>query len=254
MFMFNDLYILTNEDIDKEAKLECVGLHYMWSTYLKKLQDSWALSKEENIFQLVTPQGTYTLAPLSLDEKNRFKTEFEAAREKFTAHQPIFKTKRAAIKVHANEGKQEWMAVEPAPTFAARTSQENLAMETAEFTKMALEELLRENEKLFESRMVTPVKTPKKSRIMNFKEGIAAKLFSPLVGKKDKNSKLSPRRQTLDPRALTPPKSAAKDSPIRRSMVVTEEKENDESVSNQAELIRSQIAELSKKKADLVSA
>lgn len=237
---------MTEDTNEKDSKLECLGLHYSWSSFLKKLQDTWSLAKKENVFQLVTPQATYTLCPISLDEKNRFKTEFEQAREKLLSTQPTLKPKRLAIKVQPNDAKQEWMAVEPAPTFAARTSQENLAIETTEFTKKALEQLLRENEQLLESRMVTPNKTPKKSRIFNLKEGIAAMLFSPLI------KSTSSRRQTMDPRAMTPPKSATKDSP-RRSMLFTEDKENEENMGSQADMIRSQIAELSKKKADLTS-
>jgi len=146
------------------GKLMVLAGQKLWNCFLKKLEVSWKLSQLAlPPFQVVNPNGVWNLI---IDNKQKFKQDFEANRDAVLANSSERRQKRGLIKLFANDETQEWMAVEPAPTYASnRVSTQILAAETTEFTKMALEELLSENREIFESRTFTPAKTPKKSRL-----------------------------------------------------------------------------------------
>jgi hypothetical protein len=203
MFVFNDLMLLAPVPNKADDMLVCIGAYPLWGLFLKKLDDSWVLSsafllisrcpfsavsdsgfcslseREVPPFQLVHASATYNIVMSNVDEKEKFKKDLETNREKLLSAQPQLKTKRLAIKLEMNAIKQEWTAVEPAPTFASRISKQSLEREAAEFTQKALEELLRENKHALEN--MTPIsKTPKKSRLFALKESVVNAL-SPLV-------------------------------------------------------------------------
>eukprot|EP01122_Echinamoeba_exundans_P003500 TRINITY_DN13590_c0_g1_i1.p1 TRINITY_DN13590_c0_g1~~TRINITY_DN13590_c0_g1_i1.p1 ORF type:complete len:922 (-),score=326.80 TRINITY_DN13590_c0_g1_i1:104-2500(-) len=180
MFVFNDLMVLAPVPNKADDMLISMGAYPLWGLFLKKLDDSWVLAKRDvPPFQLVHATATYNIVMSNVDEKEKFKKDLETNREKLLSAQPQLKTKRLAIKLEMNAIKQEWTAVEPAPTFASRISKQSLEREAAEFTQKALEELLRENKQTLEN--MTPIsKTPKKSRLFALKETVVNAL-SPLV-------------------------------------------------------------------------
>lgn len=165
LYIFNDIFVLARlEDPDiPNGKLVAITGQPLWSCFLKKLEPTWKLSSLPTApFQVVNPSGTWNLI---IDNKAKFKTDFETNRDACVNRSADKKSKRALIKLFANQDTQEWTAVEPAPNYASnRVSKQILEAETTEFTKMALEELLSENRERFEARSVTPAKTPKKSR------------------------------------------------------------------------------------------
>jgi hypothetical protein len=164
LYLFNDVFVLATQEEDN--KLSVVTGQPLWNCYLKKLEASWTLAQRDiPPFQIVNPSGVWNLV-LDACFKAKFKSDFESMRDAVLAHSADKRSKRALIKLFPNAETQEWMAVEPAPTYASnRVSTQILAAETTEYTKMALEELLSENREIFEARSVTPAKTPKKSRL-----------------------------------------------------------------------------------------
>ena len=172
-YLFNDIFVLARpEDPDMPTgKLVAITGQPLWSCFLKKLEPTWKLSMLPTApFQVVNPSGTWNLI---IDNKAKFKTDFETLRDAVINHSADKKSKRALIKLFPNQESQEWMAVEPAPNYASnRVSKQIMEAETTEFTKMALEELLSNNRERFESRSVTPAKTPKKSRFGKLMDSI----------------------------------------------------------------------------------
>lgn len=164
-YLFNDIFVLARPEDEElpNGKLVAITGQPLWSCFLKKLEPTWKLATLPTApFQVVNPSGTWNLI---IDNKAKFKTDFETFRDACVNRSADKKTKRALVKLFANQETQEWTAVEPAPNYASnRVSKQILEAETTEFTKMALEELLSENRERFEARSVTPAKTPKKSR------------------------------------------------------------------------------------------
>lgn len=189
LYLFNDIFVLARpEEVGLPGgKLVAITGQPLWNCFLKKLEPAWRLaSLAVAPFQVVNPSGTWNLI---LDNKAKFKTDFETLRDATLAHSAEKKSKRQLIKLFANHEIQEWSAVEPAPTYASnRVSKQIMEAETTEFTKMALEELLSENRERFESRSVTPAKTPKKSRLGKLMDSITPLKWSSKKGAQPNNS------------------------------------------------------------------
>lgn len=212
LFIFNDILIISKKNQDDT--LECIAAPPLWSLFLKRLEPSWELSLITNPpFQIVSPSGTWNVLPNNDETKLAFKNKLESARDEYLSLYSEKKYKRTQIKVYVNNEKQEWMAVQPAPTYASnRVSSVILAQETKEFTKKALEELLEENRELLESR---PIKTPKKNRLTKIRDEFS--------------KTLSPRKSSKKPKTPNP-----------RILLDEENMEN----ANQADLIRQRILKL----------
>lgn len=260
LYLFNDVFVIaTPEDNTSSSKLIVVTAQPLWNCYLKKLEAGWTLSdREVPPFQIVNPSGVWNLI---VDNKIKFKTDFETLRDAVIANSAEKKQKRALIKLFANNATQEWNAVEPAPTYASnRVSTQILAAETTEFTKMALEELLSENREIFEARAVTPAKTPMKSRLGKLKDALtplkwSSKKVPPatpglIMGSPIRfDSEGTPARHSVTlPGGLFPDTILSPSSTPARG-----DKENGSADSfNQADVIRSTIAKLSQSSASQV--
>lgn len=263
VYLFNDVFVLaTSEDNSSTGKLVPITAQPLWNCYLKKLEPGWTLaSREVPPFQVVNPHGVWNLI---IDNKLKFKTDFETNRDAVVANSADKKQKRSLIKLFANNETQEWNAVEPAPTYASnRVSTQILAAETTEFTKMALEELLSENREIFEARAVTPAKTPMKSRLGKLKDALTPlKWSSKKAPLPSSNITSSPVRafgteavdSTPSRHSVTLPGGIFADSvcsPSTTPRGASQDKENGSDAFNQADVIRSTIAKLSQSSAVL---
>lgn len=251
--LFNDIFIIskeeTNTDTDQvPSRLHVLTAQPLWPSYLKKVESHWNLSKNDPVpFQIVNPSGCWNILFLQIEEKLRFKTEFENLREIYLNNNFQKKQQRSLIKLFPNDESQEWNAVEPAPTFASnRVSIVELAAETTEFTKMALEELLKENKDVFESRIATPSKTNRKSRLMKFKEEMNKVMTPKKFGTLQSPFQfMSTDKKKID--ISTPSKSVNKNFKTPNKC----DKENSPLNLNQADVIRSTIEKLSQAKSML---
>jgi ACT domain-containing protein len=290
LWLFNDIFVLTKaaeETAVSNCKLTVITGQPLWNCFLKKLEISWKLAGLSVApFQIVNPNGVWNL---TIENKTKFKTDFETLRDVVLAHSNEKKQKRSVIKLFANNETQEWMAVEPAPTYASnRVSTQILAAETTEFTKMALEELLSENREIFEARSITPAKTPKKSRLGKLMDAMtplkwsSKKPVQPTTANSEVASPLNlpaGSRSSLMMVSDSSSGSLTDSTPSRKSMSLSQssgsndfsslsmpvssprtpaqgfipsvDKENGVDACNQADVIRSTIAKLSQSSAAL---